>query len=226
MGVTENAVGVLRSNGVFAALADDEIDDLIAASSLHKVTAGNPVFSYGDTADAVFFVLSGEIAIEPPPVQGKAVQVATLKPGAILGEISVLDGGGARSASALAAKGATLLRMDDETFLNLLAGSPKLSLAIIKGVIAKLRSADRQVEDITFQPLRARLASFLLKLTDGSEETSIVITQAALANRLSATREKVNRRLQTFQQDGAIKLRRGRIDILDREKLSAFAHRK
>ena len=70
-----------------------------------------------------------------------------------------------------------------------------------------------------FLPLKRRLADLLLELfrAHGPE---LRTTQADLANRLTATREKVNVNLQILQEAGAIKLGRGRIWLIDEKILS------
>ena len=69
-----------------------------------------------------------------------------------------------------------------------------------------------------FLPLKRRLADLLVRLfqAQGSE---LKITQADLAYRLTATREKVNVNLQILQDLGAIRLGRGRVTLVDEQVL-------
>ena len=49
------------------------------------------------------------------------------------------------------------------------------------------------------------------------------ITHQVLATEIGTAREVVSRKLRSFESDGLIRSSRGRIEILDREKLSALA---
>lgn len=214
---------MLNKSRLFSTLGAEEIEKLITGAASQTVSSGKTLFCKADRADAVYVVVSGEIAIEIFSPQGKIVRIATLKSGAVFGEIAVLDGG-ARTTDARATEETQLLRIGESVFKRLTEEYPAFSMAIIKDLIGKLRSTDIQVEDISFKPLRSRLATLLMKLTDdtGEDAPTLAVTQSALAEQLSATREKVNVHLQAIQRANAIALRRGRIDILDRDKLREF----
>ena len=207
-------------------LNEQTLDQIVGASPVRTVGAGKTLFSKGDPAEAVYVVIEGEVAIEIISPNGRIVHVATLRPGAVFGEIAVLDKG-VRTADVRALSSALVLRISDTAFRELVENSPAFSRAIIDDLIEKLRNTDGQLEDISFKPLHARLASLLLDFVADAPETvpSIKITQAALAERLSATREKVNVHLQSIQRAGAIKLRRGRIEVLDVGRLTTFVDR-
>jgi CRP-like cAMP-binding protein len=62
----------------------------------------------GDPGDSMMLVETGEVRIGYPAPDGRAVVMSELKPGALFGEIALLDGG-PRSADATAATNCTLL---------------------------------------------------------------------------------------------------------------------
>ena len=105
--------------------------------------------------------------------------------------------------------------------MALISENSEFAMQIIQDLVRRLRNTDMQIEAITLLPLRSRLASLLLDLNRmyGSQ---ITITQSDLAERLSATREKVNVNLQTLREMGAVSLGRGKIEILSIDLLESI----
>ena len=222
LAITRDIACHIANADYFHTLTSSAIDDLAIASSAVGYSRGQQVFARGDPSDAVFLVTEGEIEISVMAENGRTLNVAHVRPGEVFGEFGTIDGG-ARTADAWALVDSTLIRMKAAAFLRAVTGNPALSHQVMVDVIAKLRMTNIQIEELTFRPLRARIARLLLFLcTDGSAP-SIRITQTQLAARLSASREKVNVHLQRLQQDGAIGLRRGMIDVRNIDVLSDFA---
>ena len=79
------------------------------------------------------------------------------------------------------------------------------------------------MEESVLLPLSARLSRRLLALADdyGSE---LHISQEELGVYVGAARESVNRQLQEWRRAGIIELRRGRISLLDMDRLARIAN--
>ena len=78
------------------------------------------------------------------------------------------------------------------------------------------------MEQIMWKSLDKRLAAFLLEeaAIEGTDE--LKITHETIANHLGSHREVITRMLRYFQNEGMVKLSRGMVAILDREKLEAL----
>ncbi|NWG71249.1 MAG: Crp/Fnr family transcriptional regulator [Parvularculaceae bacterium] len=211
----------LRGCRYFAALPERAAGALARQSRRVALERGELLFSKGDPADGVYLLVAGEIAIEASAPSGQSVCFASLRPGAVFGELAALDGA-ARSADARARTRADLIKVAVAAFRQAVAENPAFATAVIRDLIGKLRRTDSQIEIISFRSLQARLAQLLLDLSSQGQD-SIAATQAELGEMLSATREKVNGHLQTLQASYAISIRRGAIDIRDRKILTAFA---
>lgn len=68
-----------------------------------------------------------------------------------------------------------------------------------------------------------RLARWLLLMSDRAKSSSIVATQDSMTTLLGIARQSVSRVARNLQRDRAIKYRRGRIEILDRNRLEGSA---
>lgn len=75
------------------------------------------------------------------------------------------------------------------------------------------------IEQIMWKSLDKRLAGFLLEesVLEGSDQ--LRITHESIGNHLGSAREVVTRMLRYFQNEGMVRLARGTVEILDKEKL-------
>ena len=206
---------------LFNALPENIIHALAENANLVDLAPDQNVFFQGDDADRVYIVLAGEVAVETISVDGRTVPIAVLRTGEVFGEMAVLDNG-KRSANVRALQASKVVSVGKGTFLDLVAQQPEFALSLIRDLVSRLRVTDAQIESITLLSLRTRVAGLLLKLSS-TQGAVIKITQADLAERVSATREKVNVNLQALQAAGAVTLSRGRIKIVDQEILRALS---
>lgn len=79
------------------------------------------------------------------------------------------------------------------------------------------------MEQVMWKSFDSRLAAFLLEESALEESDVLKITQEKIADHLGTAREVVTRMLRYFQGEGAVKLSRGTVEILDRKKLEATA---
>ena len=87
--------------------------------------------------------------------------LAELGPGAVFGEIALLDGG-PRTADVAAVTNCTLLVFERRDFLPLLEHNWPLAEAVLKVVCDRLRRADAYIADLAFSDLPGRLAKTLI----------------------------------------------------------------
>jgi CRP-like cAMP-binding protein len=81
---------------------------------------------------------------------------------------------------------------------------------------------EKQLEEMAFKSVPARLAALLLGLADETGEVSGYSHQA-LAELLGVYRETVTSTLDAFKARGAIEIGRKRIRLVDRKALAAIA---
>lgn len=103
-------------------------------------TRGQKVFSQGDAGDAAYIVESGRIGIFLSVEDDEDIQLGTIEPGGIFGEMAVIDGG-VRMAAAVALESATLVRIPREMFESKLAKTDQFIRAILNIFINNIRSA-------------------------------------------------------------------------------------
>lgn len=79
------------------------------------------------------------------------------------------------------------------------------------------------IEQVMFKSFDKRLAAFLIEESNIENSDRLEITHERIANHLGSAREVVTRMLKYFQNEGAVKLSRGAVEITDRKKLSEIA---
>lgn len=77
----------------------------------------------------------------------------------------------------------------------------------------------RAMQQILFSRLDRRLASFLWEAYEKTGSTRINMTQGYIAVQISSAREVVARTLKRFEEEGLVRLGRGKIVLLDPEGL-------
>ena len=79
------------------------------------------------------------------------------------------------------------------------------------------------MEQIMWKSFDKRLASFLLEEAAIEDTDILKITHEKVANHMGTAREVVTRMLRYFQSEGMVKLTRGGIELVDRDRLAAVA---
>jgi CRP/FNR family cyclic AMP-dependent transcriptional regulator len=184
------------------------------------------VFSKGDQAEELYILLSGRMKISVLAPDGRELAFRTAGPGQMVGEIAVLDGG-LRTADMTSLDQSAVLVLSKASLARLIAGRPAISRDLIRFLCQRLRDTTEQLESIALYRIEARLARFVLALsehmpsTSKTVEVSLVMSQTELGAVLGASRSKVNVALHTLEEVGAIRRHGSRLTC-DIEKLLAI----
>lgn len=204
------ASAALSKSTLFARMAETTRGQLAAAGSTVSLQPGASLFFKGDPGDALYVVLEGEIEISAASADGRIVRIAALGAGAVIGEMAVLDGGG-RSADATATRRTRLMRIGRDIVLQALTSEPAALLALAVELSHRVRSADQALESAALLDLGGRLARVLLQ--EAGNSGLVALPQTELARRIGASREKVNRKLGAWRDEGWISIGKAGIRI-------------
>jgi len=91
-GATKNPVDILRRTPIFRLLDDPGLFELGARMHHLSFGPGELILRQGDEGDSMYFVVSGEVAINYVGSDGSEVQVAVTSAGDFFGEASLLTG--------------------------------------------------------------------------------------------------------------------------------------
>ncbi len=164
-------VAHLRQVPYFLEFNEESLLTLARSCRLRHFKAKEALFHEGDPGQILYIVLSGRVNISKVAASGDTVYIAQRGPGEMIGEMALLDGK-PRSADAVTDTACELLMLDRSEFLRCLERSPKMALAIIVSLAARLREAVGQLEGYRSMDVMGRLSAFLLDIarTHGSAD--------------------------------------------------------
>jgi hypothetical protein len=120
-----------------------------------------------------------------------------------------------------------LMVIERRDFIAYLRSQHDLTMQIIEILCSRLRQTSEQVQDVTFLDLPKRLAKALLRLIADTEGQASIrkatITQREISQIIGRSRESTNRQLRIWAAHGWIRLERGAITVLRREKIAEAA---
>jgi len=128
---------------LFAALPREELCKLKSNLKMVELAGGDFLFGEGDAGDRLYIVLSGQLAVVKAVGTKEERILNRCGPGDYLGEISLLEPRGVRTASVRALIPSKLLEMTREDFNGLLQRQPAIAFHIAKVLSSRLREADR-----------------------------------------------------------------------------------
>jgi diguanylate cyclase (GGDEF)-like protein len=134
---------LLRNVPMFARLDDSAVTTLVQRLESQFTPGGELVFDEGEPGDSLYIIERGEIEIRLRDDEGHGTTLAQLGPGEFFGELSLLDGK-TRSAAAMAATDAQLLKLTRPTFLQILRQQEVLE-SVLCILSERIRRADTMV---------------------------------------------------------------------------------
>jgi putative nucleotidyltransferase with HDIG domain len=135
-------VAHLRSIPFFAKLSDDTLTRLVTRCPLQTVPAQQNLFQQGDTGEALYVIVSGEIEIIQT-LDGTPIRLSVFRAGEYFGEMALLDDA-PRSATARTLQDSVLLQVRKQDFLALLSEHPGLFTDAARVLSARLRDMNAQ----------------------------------------------------------------------------------
>ena len=222
----ESTVGLLRSVPLFAELDQDGLEQFSRVAIPRSYPEGTRVFHEGDHSDACYIVKSGTFRVTREHPDGRAITLATLGEGDIVGELAMLDGE-VRSASVETLGGdGELLALPAGDVRSLLERHPEITVKFVAALTRRLRAANERISRQSFQTVPSRVAGVLSQMAaDESEDgrqVTIRMNQADLAQLAGTSRESVSRFLADLERSGVVKAGRGQVTILEPARLGNY----
>jgi CRP-like cAMP-binding protein len=210
-------------------LSPTERDELCALGRRQRWPRGATLFTEGDRPGNVVILLKGRAKVYSLAEHGTEVVLALRGPGALLGELSAVDGA-PRAASVRAMERVEALVVPLAAFTGFLRSHPDAALRMVRMIVARLRDADRKRVEFGAYDTLGRVALRLVELAerfgssvDGRIRIDLPFTQEELAGWIGASREAVTKALRSLRDQGMIETRRNAVSVLDLERLRTRA---
>lgn len=201
---------VLAKTDLFAGLPPDELDALCGMASERRVERDAVVMRRGDPGNSLMVIVHGRLRVSSMSVEGREVTLRVMEAGTFLGEIALLDGR-ARSADVTAMVDTLLLIVERESFLGFLLVRPEMMLRLMTILCDRLRRSSDAYQDVALSSLASRLAKLLLDLAQQhgrpvpeGVRIRLKLSQKELSAQVAATRERVNKQLRQWREQGVL----------------------
>src|SRR5687768_9117909 len=193
---------VLKAVPLFASFPEDQLRMLTTVVSRKSVTRSTMVMAAGDATDSLYIVLSGRLKVMMSDAEGKEVILAILGPGEFFGEMGLIDDE-PRSASVVALEACELLGITKRDFKKALAENFEMTMAVMRGLVRRLREADRKIGSLALLDVYGRVARLLLDMAETIDGEKIVtkrLPKQDIAKMIGASREMVSRVMKDLQR--------------------------
>ena len=122
-----------------------------------------------------------------------------------------------------AEKDADVILIPSDIYRNIMESSAPLANNTNEIMASRLSDVMWLIAQIMWKSFDKRLADFLLNEANIEDSNMLKITHEEIGNHMGSPREVVTRMLKYFVSEGAVKLSRGTVEIVDESKLAGIA---
>jgi CRP-like cAMP-binding protein len=208
---------------LLAGLRVEDRHTIVAQTRRRRFAKGEVVFHEGDPANTLHLVDEGKFAVRITTPLGDSAMLRVVGPGGWFGELAIVSDA-PRNATVAALEPGETLSLRREQVDELRRQDPTVDRALISALVEELRRTSMRLLEALYLPADIRV---LRRLSDVSElyaradGTAVVpLTQDDIAQLAGTSRPTVNEVLRAAAVDGIVALRRGHIEILDRNRLT------
>ena len=197
---------LIRRVPLFSMLTNDQAQAIADSVVKRRFRRGELVVEQGRKSNALFILLNGRARVLTSDTRGREVILAVLESGDYVGEMSLIDND-AHSATVRCEIQTDMLVLGRLEFARCLPESSSLSYGILRGLVARLRNADRQIESLALLDVYGRVARALLDMSEeggGYRWIRNKVSRQDLAKVVGASREMVSRVMKDLEVRGFI----------------------
>ena len=217
----------LKDTYLFSQLSDSQLERVRSFSQKIRLQDGGVLFEAGDEARRFFVVIEGQIKLSRLSLNGNEKVIEVVSAGHSFAEALLFANHPNYPVRAVAITETLLIAIDNKAFLTLLRESVETCFRVMGDMSMRLRHLIKEIDDLTLQSASGRVAGYLCGryLTGGGARVKFDLDtpKGVLASRLSVKPETFSRILNNFTSQGLVKVRGGRIEILNPDGLKRQA---
>jgi CRP-like cAMP-binding protein len=223
--MTDRIALLIANLPFFKGLTPEELADIRRIAAEQRYERHQMIFTDGEPGQGFFLLIEGQVKVFKVSPDGKEQILHILEPGEPLGQVAVFAGESyPASAEALSASRALFFPRKD--FVALINARPSLALNMLAVMSNRLREFTIQIENLSLKEVPARLASYLLYLSEekgGRDTLTLTISKAQLASIIGTIPETLSRILGRMAAKDLIVVEGRTIRLLNRENLQILA---
>jgi CRP-like cAMP-binding protein len=200
---------LIRRVPLFSTLTQAQAESVADAVIKRRFKRGECIVEQGKKSNMLAIVLAGRARVVTTDGRGREVILATLSPGDYVGEMSLIDNQ-PHSATVRAEIQTDALILGRTEFARCLPENSSMAYAVMKGLVQRLRHADRKIESLALMDVYGRVARALLEVAQPDREGQLVIrdrvSRQDVAKMVGASREMVSRVMKDLEDRGFIEV--------------------
>jgi CRP/FNR family cyclic AMP-dependent transcriptional regulator len=211
---------LIRRVPLFSTLTTSQAESVAHAVVKQRYRRGDLIVEQGKKSNFLAILLTGRARVLTSDERGREVILATLHPGDYLGEMSLIDNQ-PHSATVRADIQTDVLLLGRSEFARCLPENNSMAYAVMRGLVQRLRQADRKIESLALMDVYGRVARVLTEaaaeVAPGTWVIPGKVSRQDVAKMIGASREMVSRVLKDLEERGFIEtLPDGRTQIHDK----------
>ena len=209
---------------VFDKLTKSQQDTLTSSSFVRKFGKGELMHNGSQNCTGLLLVLSGQIRAFTISDDGREITMYRLFERDIcLFSASCIMNSIQFDITITAEKETKVLVIPSEVYKSIIDVSAPLANYTNEVMASRFSDVMWIIDQIMWKTFDKRLANFLLNEVNIEGSNILKITHEEIGNHMGSPREVVTRMLKYFVSEGAVKLSRGTIEIVDESKLANIA---
>ncbi len=200
---------LIRRVPLFSTLTQAQAESVADAVVKRRYKRGEVIVEQGKKSNFLAIVLTGRARVITTDTRGREVILATMNPGDYVGEMSLIDNQ-PHSASVRAEVQTDVLILGRVEFARCLPENTSMAYAVMKGLVQRLRHADRKIESLALMDVYGRVARALLEFAQPDKDGLLIIrdrvSRQDVAKMIGASREMVSRVMKDLEDRGFIEV--------------------
>lgn len=220
---------MLKKSLLFAGLDDEYLHQLASMAVRRAFVKGETIFAEGEPANGFYLLASGSVKLCKTSPEGKEKVLHFVHPSETFAEAAFF-GDGKYPAEARALEKGEVLFFPRDAFMGLIERNPRFSLNLIVSLSLLLRRFARQIEELSFAEVPARLASYMIEMAakksttfQGKTYFDLDMKKGELASRLGTVSETLSRSFRKLKEEGIVEIEGNHVVILDMGRLKSLA---
>jgi CRP/FNR family transcriptional regulator, cyclic AMP receptor protein len=197
---------LIRRVPLFSMLTIEQAQSIADSVVKRRYRRGELIVEQGRKSNTLYILLNGRARVLTADSRGREVILAVLESGDYVGEMSLIDNE-PHSATVRAEVQTDILVLARTDFARCLPENTSLSYGIMRGLVRRLRNADRQIESLALLDVYGRVARELRQMADDDNGTRVIrhkVSRQDMAKVVGASREMVSRVMKDLEERGLI----------------------
>ena len=201
------------------------LKQLLDRAETVDIPPGTSVFHAPGLCARFFWILSGTVRVYKHSADGREITLYRMGPNepclVCLSNLILGIPNDTHGVAETAVRGLTVAREEFERATGL---SPELARYLLRFMTERLHEVTALTAAAVFDNLDLRLACFLGRMFERSNNQPLKLTHEDIARELGTSREVISRILKQFEHQGCIRLARGTIELITPQDLKAWTN--